>query len=284
MVRGRVEPSSASKRQPAAKPSGLGWVLAVVGIVAVCASVAFGVKGYLKQQQKKRVEANQVVERLQNEYRDITSAADGPDGLPQKIEKKVDVASTAKGELGEMEKFLRQLMADMVAQRNEYFTELDALGWNQVLDGKRVQRDSDMGESRRVIAAARGLVDKYEAKSRGLLDGIPAAVQALKLSDASKRDMIQGFERSSVAARAQLVELWGLERQALGEIDGALNVLHGSRGRWKFDGGNFVFADQRTLDAFNRHMASVQTITQKQTDIQKRNASNTLSKMEKMKQ
>jgi hypothetical protein len=225
-----------------------------------------------------------MIGKLQSDYRDITNAVDGPDGLPQKIDKRIDTTSSAKGELGEMDKFMRQLMAQTVAQRNEYFSELDALGWNQVLDGSRIKRDTDLRQTRQILVAARGLVDKYEGKSKALLEGIPDAIRALKLSNSSRQDMLSGYERSAATSRAQLTELWGLERQALSEIEGAVQVLDGSRGRWSVQGGNFVFTEQRSLDAFNQRMASVQAITQKQTEMQKRNASNTLSKLEKLKQ
>jgi hypothetical protein len=175
-------------------------------------------------------------------------------------------------------------MAQMVAQRNEYFSELDRIGWNQVLDGTRVKRDTDLRQSRQILAQARGLVDKYEAKSKGVIEGIPAAIRALDITESSKRDMMQGFEGTAAASRSQLVELWSLERQALAEIEGMLQILDSSRARWTIEGGNFMFAEQRTLDAFNQRMASVQAITQKQSEMQKRSANNALSKMEKLKQ
>lgn len=265
-------------------PGGAGLALTIIGIVVLCAVAVAAFTGYQRAQKKQRAEASEMIGKLQSEYRDLTNAVDGPDGLPQKIEKRIDTTSTAKGELGEMDKFLRQLMAQTVAQRNEYFSELDALGWNQVLAGDRVKRDAGMQQSRQIMVAARGLVDKYEGKSKALLEGIPAAIQALAISDSTRRDMLGGFERSAAASRAQLVELWTLERQALSEIDAALQVLDASRGRWSVEGGNFMFAEQRTLDAFNQHMAGVQSITQKQTEMQKRNANSTLSKMDKLKQ
>jgi hypothetical protein len=266
------------------KPSGVGLALAIVGIIVLCAMLVAAVSAYQRAQKRQRAEASEMIGRLQNDYREIANAVDGPDGLPQKIEKRIDVPATAKGELGQMDRFVRQLMAQMVAQRNEYFSELDRIGWNQVLDGTRVKRDTDLRQSRQILAQARGLVDKYEAKSKGVIEGIPAAIRALDITESSKRDMMQGFEGTAAASRSQLVELWSLERQALAEIEGMLQILDSSRARWTIEGGNFMFAEQRTLDAFNQRMASVQAITQKQSEIQKRSANNALSKMEKLKQ
>ena len=277
--------SNPKARAPAgSKPSGVGLALAIVGIIVLCAMLVAAVSAYQRAQKRQRAEASEMIGRLQSDYREIANAVDGPDGLPQKIEKRIDVPATAKGELGQMDRFLRQLMAQMVAQRNEYFSELDKIGWNQVLDGTRVKRDAKLQQSRQIMSQARGLVDKYEAKSKGLIDGIPAAIRLLDVSESTKRDMMQGFERTAAASRMQLVELWGLERQALGEIEGMLQILDSSRARWAVEGGNFVFAEQRTLDVFNQKMASVQAITKKQSEMQKRSANSALSKMETLKQ
>jgi hypothetical protein len=277
--------SNPSGRAPAvSRPSGVGLALAIVGIIVLCAVLVAAVTAYQRAQKRQRAEASETIGRLQNDYREIADAVDGPDGLPQKIEKRIDVAPTAKGELGQMDRFLRQLMAQMVAQRNEYFSELDTIGWNQVLDGTRIKRDANLQQSRQIMSRARGLVDKYEARSKGLLDGVPAAIRLLDVSESTKRDMTQGFERTAAASRSQLVELWSLERQALAVIEGVLLMLDSSRARWAMEGGNFVFAEQRTLDVFNQKMASIQAITQKQSEMQKRSANSALSKMETLKQ
>lgn len=253
----------------------------LIAFILVHASL---VAGAYVSAQKQRAEATEMISRIQTDYKSLTQASTGSDGLPQKIDTPISAAPVSTGELGEMERLIRQLMVDMVTQRNEYFAELESAGWTKMLDSTRITRDTDLRETQKIVATARALVDKYDSKSKALIDAIPAKINALNVQESSKRDMIRGFEKTAGQSRTQLVELWALERQTLVEVEGAVLVLGSSRGKWTFKDDNFVFADQRSLDSFNARMSAVQELTRQQTDLQKRNSDKALANMERLKQ
>ena len=95
--------------------------------------------------------------------------------------------------------------------------------------------------------------------------------------------MIRGFDKTSDVSRSQLRELWGLERQVLAEVEGAVLVLGSSRGKWSAKGRDVLFSDPHALDVLNARMAAIERLTQVQNELRQRNADLALSKMETIK-
>src|SRR5262249_32659653 len=54
---------------------------------------------------------------------------------------KIDTTPAAQGEVGEMERFGRTFMSRMAEQRNDYLKQLDAIGWDKILDMQRIAGD-----------------------------------------------------------------------------------------------------------------------------------------------
>ncbi len=235
--------------------------------------------GYVEEHEKVATS----LDALKADYRRLHDSTRAPDGSPQKVETPFTTEPKAGGEAGEMERMLRTVTAESIAQRNEYHAAMEAAGWDRMLDAERLRRDTELRESREIMAVARGLVERYEAKSRELLDGMPARIAALKLKAATKSAMLAGFEKTAEANRAKLRELWELERRSLAEVEGALQVLASNRRKWSFEDGNFVFSDDRALAAFNARMTAVQALARQQAELQQRNLDTALASLDKLK-
>lgn len=70
-----------------------------------------------------------------------------------------------------MERFVKEFIDRFVAQRNDYLLELEAIGWNSILDAQRVKNDTTLSESKVMIARAKAIIDKYEKKTADLMQG-----------------------------------------------------------------------------------------------------------------
>lgn len=101
----------------------------------------------------------------------VASSTTDSSGLLARIERAPAETPKAGGEFGEMERFVKEFIDRFVAQRNDYLLELEAIGWNSILDAQRVKNDTTLSESKVMIARAKAIIDKYEKKTADLMQG-----------------------------------------------------------------------------------------------------------------
>lgn len=222
--------------------------------------------GYSQQ----RSAATQAITEIQKSYSSITSAANDAQGIPQRIEGNLDATPKTKGEFGEMERFMKIFMNKMAAQRNDYLLELDAIGWEKILDPSRVSQDRTLIESKMMIQKANDIVHKYKTQTYTLLANARNDINSLNISESSKNDMLRGFDKGMANSRAQIDAMWDLEGKTISEFENIFALLSARKGAWAVQNGQILFADQSDLDAFNSYVTAIQELSAKQQGIQKR--------------
>src|SRR5262249_13583214 len=126
-------------------------------------------------------------------------AGDGRDrerGKESRPTAKIDTTPAAQGEVGEMERFGRTFMSRMAEQRNDYLKQLDAIGWDKILDMQRIAGDKSLSQSKAMVGKARSLVASYREKALATIEGARADIDKLQVSDAAKAGFRKGFEKS----------------------------------------------------------------------------------------
>ena len=217
---------------------------------------------------KQKQQAVQALSSIQQEMSRVATAATDSDGLPARIERAPVQAPTASGDFGEMERFMKEFMDRMVAQRNDYLLELEAIGWNSILDAQRIKRDTTLSESKVMIERAKVIVDKYEKKSADLMQGTRAHINALNLSESAKRSMLAGFEKGMAKSGKQLDEQWRLEKQVVRQFENIILLL-AARKNWVVEGNQILFHSDSDLARFNTYLEAIQSLVRQQEQIQK---------------
>lgn len=227
--------------------------------------IASGLIGY----SQRKSAATQMATEVQKDFATMISSGNDPQGLPQRIERQIDTTPTAKGEFGEMERFMKTFMNQITSQRNDYLLELDAIGWGKILDPERVRADSTLVESKITVKRAKDIVAKYRSMTYGLLENARQDIGNLTISESSRRDMLNGFQEGMVSTKAQIDGAWDMEAQAISEFGKMFALLSARNGAWVVQGGQILFANGSDLNAFNSYVASVQELVRKQEAIQK---------------
>lgn len=238
--------------------------------------------GGLVSASKQKQHAVQVVSSIQQEMSRIASATSDQNGFPARIERVAPQAPTASGELGEVERFMKEFMDRMVTQRNDYLLEIEAIGWGSILDAKRIKNDVALSESRVMIERVKAIVQKYEKKTAELMQGTRTHIESLNMSEASKKEMLAGFERGMDKSGKQIDEQWRLEKEVVGQFENIFLMLAASK-TWVIEGERILFYSDDELARFNSYIQAIQDLTQHQEQLQKSSFAEANRKMESLK-
>lgn len=236
-------------------------------LVIFGALIASGLIGYSQQKSA----AIQAITEIQKDYASVTKPATDAQGLPQRIEGQLDTTPKTKGEFGEMERFMKTVMNKMASQRNDYLLELDAIGWDKILDSERVKQDKTLIESKMMLQKANDIVSKYRAQTYVLLENARKDIGNLNVSENLRSEMASGFDTGMAKSRSQIDTLWGLEAKTISEFENIFALLAARKGTWVVQNGQILFASDSDLSAFNSYVTAIQELATKQEAIQKQN-------------
>lgn len=241
-----------------------GRVAAISFLIIYCSMIASALIGSAQQKH----EAMKALEEVHGQYSAIVNSSIDSEGLPVRIEKKIDTNPKSKGEFGELERFLKDSMNQFASQRNDYLLELEAIGWNGILDPQRIRADKELVESKVIIRQAKIIVEKYRDKTDVLLRKIRRDIQSLNMSSSQKEEALSGFDRGLASSQDQISAMWILEEKAILEFEKIINFLS-KNDAWVVAQGQILFKNNTDINTFNSYIGAIQAIVNQQQQIQK---------------
>lgn len=206
---------------------------------------------------------------IKKSYSFIKNAANDDQGIPQHIAGNLDVTPKANGEFGEVERYIKVFMNKLIAQRNDYLRELDAIGWDNILDLSRVSQDRNLTESKMKIKKANDIVRKYKSQMYTLIDNTRNDIKNLNINESSKGNILHSFDKGVADSRAQIDSMWDLESKTISEFEKIFSLLAARKGAWVIQNGQILFTVQSDLDAFTSYLTAIKEFAARQQDIQK---------------
>jgi len=234
--------------------------------------------GYSQQKQ----EAKQALSEIQSQYSNLAESLTKPQGLPKQINPINTIPKTG-GQFGEMEKFIKEFMAQMVLDRNDYMLGLKAIGWNRILDSNRIKADKSFVESKAMIKKAKEIVIKYTNKTQILLRNTRKNIRSLNISESSKRTMLAGFDNGMEKTKGNIDAMWSMESKIINEFENIITLLSAKKGAWHIDGGHILFYNDSDLVRYNSYIASIQSIGKQQEVMQRQSIQTVNRKLDRMK-
>lgn len=247
------------KRKKGNKIAGLSF------LAVYAAMIMSGLIGYSQQKH----EAMQAVTEIQKQYSSMIDSSTDSQNMPIRADKNIDTTPKSKGDFGEMERFVKNFMNQMASQRNDYLLELEAIGWNNILDPRRIRVDKGLVESKMIIRRAKEIVAKYQEKTTIILHNARENIQSLNMSPSLKQEALSGFDRGMAKSKSQIDAMWALERKTVIEFENIIDLLSTKNGAWVIEGGQILFNSNSDLNSFNSHIASIQSLANQQQQIQK---------------
>lgn len=181
-----------------------------------------------------------------------------PSGKPAVVEPAF--ADLPTGEAAEKARLLDLYFLRMAELRDEYLQELEAHGWNTLLDPARLKSDRDLAQSRQILQRVRASVGKYKRKAGEALDALPQRVDELALSDTRKNDMRAGFQRGLTQSRPKVEQVWDLEMQTVEQFENLARFLSEHAAAWTVEDEQYVFRNAQDRSRFNAYLGTVRDL------------------------
>jgi len=184
--------------------------------------------------------------------------------LPASVERSPATTPKATGELGEIERYLKDHMDRIVIQRNDLFRELTSAGWYTLLDAHRIKKDTTMSESKLIIERTKAILDKYESLAAKHIKDSRTRIGALHLSDATKKAMLAGD--ATGFGQDAVNEIFRLHRQTILQYESIVQLLASSKG-WKVEDDEIAIDNDEERARFNSCLLKIQQIGQQEERI-----------------
>ncbi len=196
--------------------------------------------------------------------RNAMYAADHPPGdVPD-----IDPTPKAHGAYGQIERGVKILLGQRLAQYRAYMKELDDVRLSELFIANRLARDRGLVESRLILEQSQRIVQKYSQQNQKLLADVPLMIRGLDLSEQQKNQMIEGALKARPTQKATLARNWDIERQTLAEFEKMINLLDDNRRSWRAEHNEIVFDQDKLLARFRAHQQTVRRLTEERTRLE----------------
>ncbi|WP_336725725.1 hypothetical protein [Achromobacter ruhlandii] len=230
----------------------------------VLAAVAVTLAGLSAYREAQKATALAEIRRTGEWMRAALNAPDHPPGdVPD-----IDTTPKARGVYGEIERGVKILLAQRVAQYRAYMRELDEVRLSELFIPNRLARDRGMVESRLILEQSQRVVRKYSQQNQRLLADVPVTIRTLDLSEEQKNRMVEGAIKARPQQKATLARNWDLERQTLDEFEKMINLLDDNRRAWRVEHNEIVFDRDSLLNRFRAHQLAVRQLTEERARLE----------------
>lgn len=197
----------------------------------------------------------------------MRAAINAPDHPPGDVPD-IDATPKARGVYGEIERGVKIMLGQRVAQYRAYMRELDEVRLSDLFIPNRLARDRGLVESRLILEQSQRVVQKYSQQNQRLLVDVPATIRSLDLSEQQKNQMVEGAIKARPQQRAMLARNWDLERQTLAEFEKMINLLDDNRRSWRVEHNEIVFDRDSLLNRFRAHQLAVRQLTEERARLE----------------
>ncbi|PPA75070.1 hypothetical protein C4E15_17150 [Achromobacter spanius] len=200
----------------------------------------------------------------------------GGDGVPDNLPS-IDPTPKAKGFYGELERAIKTVAGERVAQHKAYLNELKDIGMPRLLDAHRLALDTGLVESRMILELAERLVPKYRDQSMQVLKDMPELIRSLAIREPEKQKMMATLTSTLARRSDSLGKVWLLETRILQEFGQMITLLDDNRQYWYADHDELMFERDDDLKRFYAHMAAINTMATEQEKLGKQQLANLFS-------
>lgn len=153
-----------------------------------------------------------------------------------------------------MTQLLQRLFKEVQAQRNQYLSGLDKLGWNQILEPNRLLQDrrNGMAESQQMIREARALILRQRDRIYDLIESYSKQTKELMRTPSERNAFEEGLEQSLQSSE----KAWALELSIVDTVE-AIVALFANDPEWEYKNGMYYFSNDRYANQFNELRAEL---------------------------
>ncbi len=168
-----------------------------------------------------------------------------------------------------MEGIVREWVAAAKDLRQQYVRDLEASGWESILDAGRLERETDFSESRAIIARARAVAAAQPGKYRALAAKYTGPLHAVAEQKKEGWQLARELERRLPKDMENAERLFDHELLIIEGSERVILFLEKTRGTWKIRDDNVVFRNDADAAAYNAEMEALQRAIRDQEDFER---------------
>ena len=234
------------------------YIVLVVGLVMLLGDA--GQAWSRIEQNRQRELANAGIRDAMAVLRRMAGGAEKPGALPD-----IDPTPRAHGAYGELERAVKTVAGQRLAQHKAYVKDLDDIGLPRLFDPGRLARDTGLVESRMILELAGRLLPAYRQQPAGAGRHAGADTRA---GHRRRRQDPHARRRGGAAARLRDVNrAWDLETRILDEFGQMITLLDDNRPYWVARGGQLLFERDDDLARYRKHQARVDALVREQDQL-----------------
>jgi hypothetical protein len=236
-----------------------------IAFLAILSSFILG--SFLSFQYQKQ-QAQYLVSTVQDEISKLDEGTKNSIKESKSIKYSDSSKSRASGEIGEIEKFIKDCINRTISMRNETTIELQKINWESLLLAQRIKNDPMFSESYFMLKKAKDIFSKSEKAMHAYYDDSYKSIEGLKLSKEFKEELESNFISGMNKSKDLMNKYYELTYDGIIEIENLFKFLSENR-NWEIRENKIIFAANDDLSYFNEIMASLQNKFIQQQEIEK---------------
>lgn len=244
-----------------------------------CAGSLLAEAGYRKQRareaqakaqaQRAAKQEEEALQEMRDDKARMLAEMQNADGTPKKSNFRFE-SEVPKDANSSYRHLNQSLLNDAATVRNEYMEAVEKSGVHQLLDGTRLSADTDLKESRAIIAHCKELVEEHKRKTREILDSIPQRLDRYPLTAADKKDFLAGHLKELPNKIASAEAPWNDEAETIRVMGEIVEYLAANKTRWAMTDGKLLFDSNEGLAGFEAIMKRLDECVAKQLKQQQK--------------
>lgn len=166
--------------------------------------------------------------------------------------------------LSEIERFRKTNALRASHTKAEYSEKMKEIGFDSLLDMRRLERDPDFTESMAIINGAESAFQAYQARLLSDEEETRNEILRLKISKEERNAMLSSYNAAAEKNRKFL----DLEKTVFPECRSIMELLSSSRGGWVVGDGAISYSDENLRSEVHSHLQALARIVESQRLLQ----------------
>jgi hypothetical protein len=183
---------------------------------------------------------------------------------------------SSQSDVQKIAQFTETIRIELTDSRDRYVSTMRDLHRIKLIGAQNLTNRQNYAIAHRACEAAYAALNTVEKEQQSIVNGIPARVQALGVSQNAQQQFMTGFNQGRPSGEKYLQQSIALERQEIDELVALLKVLEPWANRLSVTNGRLVFPKKDLADSYNDHLRRIQSvitsekqlIAQHQKDVQ----------------
>lgn len=151
-----------------------------------------------------------------------------------------------------------------------YQMVLRGIGWERLLDPRRLEADADLLEMRTMVATARRALAAQRIRTEKWPSVMRSIVLQSRLSPAEQAEVLGVYAETLAEALPLMAQILDLEEDSLRIIESMADWMESHRSHWRVNQGKLVFTSSGREKEFLGFVARVESNAARQREMQQR--------------